>query len=523
MSPAARLAVAAGLLPALALSAASADWPTWGRDATRNAVSPEAGAPLDFEFPVPAADGRPAKAGRGVAWAAELGSRTIGTPVVAGGLVWIGTNTRPPADESIPAKAWDAGVLRCFRETTGEFVWCRRSPRLKEGYPQDLWGGALGSAPLVEGDRLWYVTNRCEVVCLDIAPLTAGKGEPREVWALDMRAKLGVFPHIPVMQGGGGAAVAGLGDRLYVVTHNGADEGIVNIPAPNAPSLVCLEKATGKVVWTDNSPGKNIMRCQLSSPAVVTVNGRAQIVVGQGDGWLRGFDPDTGRVLWACDLNPKAPPLEGDGFFDGRNTVVATPVVYAGKVYAATGRDPEDGNGPGGLYCVDPTKSGDVSRELPDGPKKGRPNPNSAVVWYTPTKAPADAPRIEVGKKKKVDLLREVREFYFGRTIASVVAHDGLVYAADFSGVVFCFDAATGRCHWADDLRTAVWGQPLWADGKVYFGDDNGDVVVYAHGRERRRLATVPAPDVIRGGLVFANGTLYVPTDSTLFAVRGGK
>ncbi|QDU23870.1 outer membrane protein assembly factor BamB family protein [Urbifossiella limnaea] len=522
MSPACRLVSAAGLLPALVLPAASADWPTWGRDATRNAVSPEAGAPHDFRFPVPAADGRPATVGHGVAWAAELGSRTIGTPAVANGLVWIGTNTRPPADESIPSSAWDAGVLRCFREKDGAFVWSRRSPRLTAGYPQDLWGGALGSAPLVEGDRLWYVTNRCEVVCLDVAPLRAGKGEPRDVWTLDMRAKLGVYPHIPVMQGGGGAAVAGLGDRLYVVTHNGVDEGVFNIPAPDAPSLVCLEKATGRVVWTDKSPGKNIMRCQLSSPAVVTVGGRSQVVVGQGDGWLRGFDPNTGRVLWACDLNLKGAEFNFGGL-DSKNYVVATPVVYAGRVYIATGQDPEAGSGDGGLYCVDPTKTGDVSRELADGPKKGRPNPNSAVVWYTPKAVPDSAPRIEVGKKKKLDLLRESRDFYFGRTIAGVVAHDGLVYAADFSGFVFCFDAATGRCHWVDDLKVSVWGQPLWADGKVYFGNDNAEVVVYAHGRERRRLATIESPYGIRAGLVFANGTLYVPTESTLYAIRGGK
>jgi outer membrane protein assembly factor BamB len=512
-----RAAIALLLLPA---SARAADWPQWGGGPTRNAVSPETGAPLEFQFPARDESGKVLTPGRGLAWQAELGTRTVIPPVVAGGLVWVGTNAREPAGDP-PAKTWDGGVLLCFRESDGKLLWRHRTPRLNTSIVEDCPHAAIGSAPLVEGDRLWYTNNRCEVVCLDTAPLKTGRGDPRELWTLDMRKELGVFQHLPIMQAGLAASVAADRDRLFVVTHNGVDEGHVNIPAPEAPSLVCLDKATGKVLWKDASPGKNILQCQTSSPLVCEVAGRKQVVVGQGDGWLRSFDPATGKLLWKCDLNPKDSVYELGGA-GTRNYVVATPVLYDGRVYIPTGQNPEHGPGVGGLYCVDPTKDGDVSRELEAAPKKGKPNPNSAVVWYTPPAVPPDAPRIGVGKQKR-DLLRDTRDWYFGRCLAGVAAHDGLVYAAEVGGYLFCFDARTGRCHWVDDLKASVWGQPLWADGKVYVGTDGGDVFVFAHGREKKRLAKVDAGDGVRPGLVFANGTLYVTTDQTLYAVRNPK
>jgi outer membrane protein assembly factor BamB len=503
---------------------AAADWPQWGGGPTHNAVSLEKGAPHDFQFPV-LEDGKVVKPARGVAWAADLGDRTVIPPVVADGLVWVGTSARDPHNDKIPSKDWDGGLLMCFRESDGKLLWEHRSPRLSGkglSWAVDPIYGALGSAPLVEGDRLWYVNNRHEVVCFDIGPLKKGAGKPVEVWKLDMRKELGAFPHLPVMQHGFAASVAGHKDRLFVVTHNGVGEDHVTVPAPDAPSLVCLEKGTGKVVWKDNSPGKNILEHQISSPLVVEIDSKAQVIVGQGDGWLRSFDAATGKLIWKCDLNPKETVWELGGIAN-RNYVVATPIYSDGRVYIATGQQAEAGSGPGNLYCIDPTKTGDVSRELDAGPMKGKPNPNSAVVWYTPQKAPADAPRIEVGKKKKRDLFREARDFYYGRTIASATAHDGLLYAAELGGLVFCFDAKTGKLYWVEDTRESVYGQPLWVDGKVFVGTDAGTLFVFAHGKEKKVLAKIEAPETLRTGPVFANGTLYVTVERQLYAIRSPK
>ena len=47
-----------------------------------------------------------------------------------------------------------------------------------------------------------------------------------------------------------------------------------------------------------------------------------------------------------------------------RNNIIATPVIYQDSVYVAVGQDPEHGEGVGHLWCIDPTKRGDVSPEL---------------------------------------------------------------------------------------------------------------------------------------------------------------
>ena len=89
-------------------------------------------------------------------------------------------------------------------------------------------------------------------------------------------------------------------DWVYVTTGNGIDYASGKVAAPDAPSLVCFHKDSGKVVWRDNSPGKHILEGQWSNPLVCEVKGRAQVVVAQGDGWLRSFDPATGKI-WVAN------------------------------------------------------------------------------------------------------------------------------------------------------------------------------------------------------------------------------
>ena len=122
-----------------------------------------------------------------------------------------------------------------------------------------------------------------------------------------MIKELNVFPHkLP------NCSPLIAGDLLFVTTGNGADgEGAeAKPPHPEAPSFIAVNKLTGKVVWKDNSPGDKIMLGQWSNPAYAVVNGKAQVIFGGGDGWLRGFEPETGKPIWKFDCNPKAPDAE---------------------------------------------------------------------------------------------------------------------------------------------------------------------------------------------------------------------
>ena len=65
----------------------------------------------------------------------------------------------------------------------------------------------------------------------------------------------------------------------------------INLPAPDAPSFIAMDKNTGKVLWTDNSPGTNILHGQWSSPAYAVLGGQPQVIFAGGDGWVYSFDP----------------------------------------------------------------------------------------------------------------------------------------------------------------------------------------------------------------------------------------
>src|SRR5262249_21851854 len=225
------------------------DWPMWGRDRSHNAVSPEKGAPVDFAFEVRDDKGKITPPAKNILWSVPAGGRAVGTPVVADGLIWVGTTGRLD-----PKKKEDEAVLMCFRERDGKLLYQYISPHLGKSANtfEDFPGSGMGCSPLVEGDRLWLINNRSEVVCFDLAPLKKDEQEPRLLWSVDLRKNFGVVPHFPMMMMGFHASVAGYKDRLYIVTGNGVDEGHINIPAPDAPSLVCLEKTSGKLVWKDN-------------------------------------------------------------------------------------------------------------------------------------------------------------------------------------------------------------------------------------------------------------------------------
>ena len=296
----------------------------------------------------------------GVRWSTPLGLATFASPVVSDGLVWIGTNNQRPG---VHGGAGHDSVLLCFRAADGKQVYEYVSPKLP-GRTQDPGIYGMGGSPLIEGDRLWLTTNRCEVLCWDIGPLLRGTGPPRELWKLDLIKKFDIFLHVPIM---GLARPCSIGPswngRIFVTISNGVSDDGTTVPKPAAPSLVCLSKDTGEVIWKDNSPGENILVVQFASPSIAKIRGEFQVIVPQSDGWIRGFNPQNGEKLWEFDINPKAASY-GYRPRDLRNSLVGNAVVYDDRVYVASGRLMEQGEGPGRLVCIDPTKRGDVSSEL---------------------------------------------------------------------------------------------------------------------------------------------------------------
>jgi outer membrane protein assembly factor BamB len=489
----------------------SHDWPMWGRTPTRQSVTDEKGLPTDFDV----------ESGKNIKWSAQLGSQSYGNPVVAGGLVMVGTNNQGNKDPKHPGDV-DASRLMIFDEKTGKLLYQRVSAKLQAGRVNDWPYQGVCSTACVEGDLMWYCTPRCEVVCLDLEPLRRDGSAPKEMWVHDMMKEEGVFPHNMTA-----CSTAVHGDYIYIITGNGVDDTHKNLPAPKAPSVICFEKKTGKVKWTDASPGNGILHGEYASPCIAEVNGKGLVICPLGDGWLYAYDAETGKIVWKFDSNNK-----DTTYPTTRNELIATPTVVGNLLYIANGQDPEHGEGPGHLWCIDITKTGDISMELPGEEvapakpagellvpagaapaRKGKPNPNSAVVWHFQGQ--------DFNKNGKIESKERMN-----RSISTVSVANGLLFAPDFSGYLHCFDAKTGEHYWTHDTESAMWGSPLIADGKVVVGNENGDVNFYPLSKQfdpEKDLVTHNVGSATYCSPVFANGTLYVMTREKLFAISEKK
>ncbi|MFM1904846.1 MAG: hypothetical protein RLZZ440_2746 [Planctomycetota bacterium] len=521
--------------------AAAAEWNQWGGSPQRNNTPDATNLPIEWEpgeFD-PDTGAWDSASSKNVAWVAALGSQSYGNPVVAGGQVYVGTNNGKGWLARYPS-ATDLGCLLAFSTDDGRFLWQDSSEKLPTGRVHDWPLQGICCAPLVEGDRLWYVTSRGEVKCLDTAgfrdgendgPFTAEKVEAEDeadvVWVLNMMKELGVSQHNMCS-----CSVTTAGDYLFVNTSNGVDEGHLNLPNPEAPSFLCLDKRDGRVLWADGSPGQYVLHGQWSSPAYAELGGVPQVLFGGGDGWLYAFDArgenGQSKLLWKFDCNPKESKYTLGGRAD-RNHIIGTPVVYDGLVYIAVGEDPEHGEGVGHLWCIDPTKRGDVSSELavsladPDTPlprrreqavikeqgEVARPNPNSAAVWHYPG--------FDADGNSKLAF-----EETMHRTCGTVAIKDGLLFVADFSGLFHCLDLKTGKPLWTYDMLAASWGSPLIADGKVYIGDEDGDITIFKLAPEQEMIAELNMGTSVYSTPIAVGDTLYIANKSHLFAIREG-
>ncbi|MDZ4848535.1 MAG: PQQ-binding-like beta-propeller repeat protein [Pirellulaceae bacterium] len=446
----------------------------YGRDTTHNAVSPERNPPTDWD--VGKFDSKTGNwvGSRNILWSAPLGSISFGDPVVADGQVWIGTNnlSRPDYNEKN-----DASILAGFDVRNGRSLFQYVSPRLTQGRIHDWPTSPLSCSPLIEGDLMWFTTNRCETVCLDLAPLKRGEQQPREVWKVDMIKQFGVYPIRSSMMWFHSCSITSDQNRIFVITGNGFDYERKQVPAPEAPSLICFDKYTGKESLQDNSPGENILLGQWSSPLVIDVGGRVQVVVPQGDGWLRAFDTVTGKLIWKFDINLKTDKRSDDRRIT-RQHFLASPVFYQDRIYVSKGENEQYGEGPGRLVCIDPNKAGDISSQLaldssglllPDSRiqiadlTKGHQvvsNPNSGLIWECVTSDVNGDGNIEFEEK-------------FHLTMGNVAIKDDLLLVGDFAGgrvftlseydtteFVRALDEQTGNPLWTKELGSIVPQSP---------------------------------------------------------------
>jgi outer membrane protein assembly factor BamB len=469
-----------------------ADQPQWGERFSRNMVSDERVLPDSFSD--------------SVKWSVAIGDQSYGTPIVANGKVLISTNNERPRD---PHHEGDRGVLMCFDEEDGHLCWQLVVPKMEDDPYLDWPKVGMASTPTVEGNRVYTLTNRGEVVCLDLDGMANGndgpfkdegrhmtpRGQPLMepgpldadvIWICDLVKEAGVHIHDQVE-----GSILIDGDYLYVNSNNGVDNTHRRIRSPNAPSLVLLDKRTGRIFAQDAQHiGPHIFHSTWSSPSLGVVNRRRMIFFGGCDGVCYAFDaldptphsasPAILHNVWKFDCDPAGPKGDIHKYISNRREgpaeILGMPVFFDNKIYVVATGDLWWGIRRSWLKCINATKSGDVTQ--------------TAELWSRP-------------------LSRE--------SCSTPAVYNGLVFVADCGGMIHCLDAATGEPVWTHKADGAFWASPMIADGKLYIGTRAGEFDALAASREKRLISSTRIGEPISATVTPANGKLFVATMTHLY------
>jgi outer membrane protein assembly factor BamB len=423
----------------------------------------------------------------------------------------------------------------CFDESNGDLLWQLVVPKRSEDPYFDWPKSGISSPATVEGDRVYIVSNRGEVICLDANGLADGNDGPFKeegwhmsppahanlppkavqgapilpeqlepgpatgllkpgpldadiIWVFDMVEGAGIWPH-----DGAHSSILIRGDHIYLNTGTGVDNTHKAILTPDAPSLIVLDKHSGRYLAREREGiAPNIFHCTWSAPSMARINGRDQIIFAAGNGVVYGFEPiennsdehgvQTLKKIWWFDIDPTAPKTNVHSFHgnkrEGPSNVFGLPVVYDNRVYVAGGGDLWWGKNECWLKCFDPAGTGDISR--------------SRLLWTA-----------ELGR----------------HVFSSPAVVGDLVFQADNSRFIYCFDANTGELHWKHETKGDFWASPYVVDRKVFLGTRRGDFWVFAASKEKKLLSQIDLGAPISATAVAANGTLYVATMFDLFAV----
>ena len=244
-----------------------------------------------------------------VIWRKKVGGGFSSPVVVNGKLVFTDEDGRQEIAHSLDAK-------------TGAEIW---RAEIGDVY-QDEWGTGPRSTPLIDGDRVFVQTCKGEFHCLNFS---TGKTN----WSVSFEKDFGV-KFLGSKANEGTAARRGNNGSALV----DGDSIIVAVGATDGGTLVCFDKATGKVMWKTGND-----ESAYSSPVVATLAGVKQVVGFTAD-HLIGVDREHGDLLWSVPFRTNAkrhaatPLIFGDTVIVSSHSIglVATKIVREGNVVRAT-------------------------------------------------------------------------------------------------------------------------------------------------------------------------------------------
>jgi outer membrane protein assembly factor BamB len=239
--------------------------------------------------------------------------------------------------------------------------------------------------------------------------------------------------------------------------------------ARSSNRFVAFDKRSGAVVWWSTPVEAQTSATYYASAFVTTINGQRLLIAGTNVGELVALQVHTGKKVW--------------GFQVAGKSLNTAPLVDGNLVYATQGEEnPGDADAAGmrgRVVCLD---AGTVVNGQPK------------LVW----------------------------EHYGVRSgLASSLLHDGKLYVPDDGGMLYCFDAKTGKQLWRFKYGLVARGAPVWADGKIYIPEVNAKFHILKPEETRcRSLYTQFFPSKEGPGLVEVNGNPAVADGRIFFATR---
>ena len=228
--------------------------------------------------------------------------------------------------------------------------------------------------------------------------------------------------------------------------------------------LLALDAATGKIQWkTDREEIPS-----WGTPTVAATSAGGELVTNASN-YIRGYDPMTGEELWRLGGSSKI--------------TAPTPIFADGLFVFASGRAPERP-----IFAVKSGSRGDLTL--------GKDRTSSDAVPWSKT-----------GR---------------GSYMPTPIAYRGILYVLANNGVLDAYDLKTGEEIYRQRLEPVGSGfsaSPMAADGRLYLSNEDGDMIVVAAGREFRHIATNPMGELLMATPALSNGTMFIRSAGSLFAI----
>mgnify|MGYP006291303079 CR=1 FL=1 len=482
-------------------------------------------------------------------WEVKRGRHHFASPVIAGSKLLVGGDTTWLADERLRAIGGRRhGGIACLDLQTGQVLWELLTPPFA-GDEHGVFG--VCSTPVVEGDRVYGVGTRGNVLCLDLNGQADGNDGPfvdelaymstggREALA-ELKATDGdiiwrydILEHHPVLIHDAYAATPLIQDGLLWVPtcHSIGSEPVRHLlPSDtekdkklfekhhrlNTPHLLVLNKQTGELVAVGNTVVKQVFHGQWSSPCMGIVDDRPLVFWGDGYGVLHAYEPPNAdsvpgedvqvlKEVWWCDVNPREYRYDEEGelrpYPSGAYRFREGEFEGTHKEYLA-----KKNEGPCQIIGT-PVFHQDriyvaIGRDVNEGRGPGR------VICIDPRGTGDITDNGVVWASTDV-----------GKSMLTPAVANGLLYMGDTNGMFHCFDAATGEKKWEHRVgRSIEYCSPLLADGKVYVFDNNGRMGIFRHGAEKVVLFEDRTRHHESSSMTATDGSLIVPDSRSITA-----